>query len=687
MKLIRRFSLFILCGGIFLSSLSALQKAGPKMPEQYRKWLEEEVVYIVAPRERDVFRKLETDRERDIFIEAFWKQRDPTPGAPRNEFKEEHYRRLSYANEFFGRGTPRPGWLTDQGKVYIVLGPPLNVEKFDMIMNVYPTEIWFYLGDPALGLPTAFHIIFFKKEGTGEYVMYVPAEHGPQSLIADYLGDAKDVVDAYQRLAELAPHLARQTLSLIPGERVPLGAVSMASTTLLSSVFASPQKKVEDRWAEALLKYKDIVEVDYSANYIPSDAFLSVIKDPSGIFFVHYSVEPKKISVDAYGSQYSANFELDGRLSDAKGNTVFQYAKEIPLTFSGDQLKDVGANALAIQDMFPLVPGTYRFDLLLKNTVSKEFASLEGTITIPEEGSGTFISPLVLGHQVEKRGTEAGDFVPFKTPNGLLLCQARKTFARKETLHVFFQAMGLTPEIRSAGRLMVELLRQDSLFLSKTRELIEFDRLPDILFEFPLSDFPPDYYKIRVALLDGKGAELAAEDEDFEVTAAAEVPRPLIVSKVMPASRSDEYDYIMGIQWLNLGREDVARALLEKAYRRNPNQLKYALGLAQVFYIEKEFKKAKEVLSPFAGDRATDQVYYFLGKSCHALEQYSEAASFYREYLSRFGLNLEVLNLLGMAHYRMGDAKSALEAWRKSLEINSGQEDIRKLVQALTEKK
>ncbi|MDH7513021.1 MAG: GWxTD domain-containing protein [Clostridiales bacterium] len=687
MKSIEKISFFLLCGVLTLSVLPAQEKAKLKLLDQYRKWLEEDVAYIITPRERDVFRKLETDRERDIFIEAFWKQRDPTPGTARNEFRDEHYRRLNYANEFFGRGTPRPGWMTDQGHVYIVLGPPLNVEKYDAVMNVYPTEIWFYLGDPALGLPTAFHIIFFKKEGSGEYIMYVPADHGPQSLIADYLGDAKDVMDAYLRLAKLAPNLAPHTLSLIPGERVPLGAVSLASTTLLSTVFSSPQKKVEDKWAEALLKYKDIVEVDYSANYISSDAFLSVIKDKSGIFFVHYSVEPKKISVDTYGSRYSVNFELDGRLSDAKGNTVFQYTKEIPLAFNSDQLKDVTAKALAIQDMFPLVPGSYRFDLLIKNTVSKEFTSFGGTVAVPEEVSRLFLTPLVLGHKVEKGGAEAGDFVPFRTPAGQIICQARKTFARKETLYIFLQALGLTPELRSAGRLKVEFLRQDSHFLTKTIEIVEINSPPDILLEFPLGDFPPDYYKIKIAFLDGKGAQLATEDENFEVTAAAEVPRPLVFSKVMPASRAEEYDYIMGVQWLSLGRTQEARDFLEKAYRRNPNDLKYALGFSQSLYMNKDFGRAKEILSPFVGERTTDQVLYFLGKSSHALEQYSEAAAFYREYLSRFGLNLEVLNLLGMACYRMGDRNGALEAWRKSLEVSPGQEDIKKLLQSITEKK
>jgi len=75
------------------------------LPERYRQWLEEEVVYIITPKEREVFLKLQTDRERDIFIEAFWKQRDPNPSSPQNEFRDEHYRRLNYANQFLGRGT------------------------------------------------------------------------------------------------------------------------------------------------------------------------------------------------------------------------------------------------------------------------------------------------------------------------------------------------------------------------------------------------------------------------------------------------------------------------------------------------------------------------------------------------------------------------------------------------------
>ena len=78
------------------------------LPPQYRKWLEEEVVYIITPKERGVFLQLDTDRDREVFIAAFWRQRDPTPGTDKNEFRVEHYRRIAYANNWFGRDSPAP---------------------------------------------------------------------------------------------------------------------------------------------------------------------------------------------------------------------------------------------------------------------------------------------------------------------------------------------------------------------------------------------------------------------------------------------------------------------------------------------------------------------------------------------------------------------------------------------------
>src|SRR3954463_3218462 len=121
----------------------------------YKKWLDEDVRYIISDEERAAFKQLSNDEERDQFIEAFWARRDPTPDTPENEFKEEHYRRIAYANEHFAAGIP--GWKSDRGRIYVMYGPADEIEShpsggtYERPMeegggatSTYPFEQWRY---------------------------------------------------------------------------------------------------------------------------------------------------------------------------------------------------------------------------------------------------------------------------------------------------------------------------------------------------------------------------------------------------------------------------------------------------------------------------------------------------------------------------------------------------------------
>ena len=98
-----------------------------ELSKTYKKWLDEDVVYIISDEERKAFKQLSNDEERDQFIEAFWQRRDPTPDTEENEFKEEHYRRIEYANEHFAAGIP--GWKSDRGRIYIMYGPADEIDS------------------------------------------------------------------------------------------------------------------------------------------------------------------------------------------------------------------------------------------------------------------------------------------------------------------------------------------------------------------------------------------------------------------------------------------------------------------------------------------------------------------------------------------------------------------------------
>lgn len=281
---------------LFVIFLLIQAKIKPKdLPEKYRHWLEEEVFYIITPVEKEVFLELMTNRERDLFIEAFWSQRDPTKGTDKNEIREEHYRRLAYANRMF-RVTGKPGWKTDRGKVYIILGEPITIRPFFGTDSYYPAELWSYQGLEGYGLPQAFNLLFYQKGRRGDYILYNPAIDGPWSLMSNFRGDIGNYQEAYATLHVIEPELAEASISLISGETV-INFPSMASSILLQNIDISAQKRIKDKYAQKFLSYKDIVEVEYSTNYIDSEAQLHIIKEGSGIVFVHFSLEPRNISV------------------------------------------------------------------------------------------------------------------------------------------------------------------------------------------------------------------------------------------------------------------------------------------------------------------------------------------------------------------------------------------------------
>jgi GWxTD domain-containing protein len=152
-----------------VAGLAAWQPPAAKADNQYDHWLKEDVVYIIQDRERAAFKGLGTDQERDHFIEQFWERRNPVPGSAVNDFKEEHYRRIGYANTRFS--SPRlDGWKTDRGRIYIIYGPPDEIESHPSPANAAaPYEQWKYRVIQGIGENVI--IDFVDEARTGEYRM------------------------------------------------------------------------------------------------------------------------------------------------------------------------------------------------------------------------------------------------------------------------------------------------------------------------------------------------------------------------------------------------------------------------------------------------------------------------------------------------------------------------------------
>ncbi|MFQ6069148.1 MAG: GWxTD domain-containing protein [Candidatus Aminicenantales bacterium] len=660
------------------------------LPPRYRTWLEEEVVYIITPGEREVFLQLQTDRERDLFIEAFWKQRDPTPGTPENEYYKDHYARINYANHFFGRATPKPGWKTDRGRIYIILGPPNDIQRIEGKTQVYNSEIWFYQDKTYLGLPPGFNLVFYQESFTGEYKLYSPVKDGPQALLTSYYGDPLDYVAAYDQLKEFSAELAEVSMSLIPGETSPvLGQPSMASDLLLQKVETTPQRQFEDIYARKFLQFKDIVEVEYSTNYIASRSLVTVVKEPTGMYFVHYAIEPKRLSVNEHENKYTTLLRVNGTVSDEDGRRVYQFEKTIPLEIDSSKIRELSLKPFDFHDMFPLIPGRYKFSVLVKNEASKEFTSIERDLLIPGNDKTLQMAAFFLGYKAVRVGEEElkSKLKPFRVGHYQVYFQPNRVFLSSDTLVVVFQLHGLNPSLKERGEIRYTFFRMGEELRTFTRKVSDYPELPNIVQEFPLRDFPPDLYRVQASLMvDGK--EVLFDSRDFEITFRTSLSRPWIYSKILPDAQDPIYSHVVGIQLFNRGRYEEARHWLEEAYQNMPHSVDSALNLARLYMTLSEYDKVEKVLFPFLNEpKPNFETYLLIARAYQSLGKLEKAIDILKQALSHFGVSTHILNLLGESYFQLGLPEEALKAWEKSLELDSNQPKIKENVEVLRGRK
>jgi GWxTD domain-containing protein len=685
----RRPSLVLGAFGLFFCFAAAASPQKANLPDRYKKWLEEEVVYIITPLERDVFLKLQSDRERDLFTEAFWKHRDPTADTPQNEFKTEHYRRISYANKTYGRTSGLPGWRTDRGRMYIILGEPKDVQQFDGKQGIYPAHVWFYQGKDDLGLPNGFSLVFWQERGFGDFKLYSPVRNGPHVLLAAYSGDPADSYAAYEKLLDIEPILAERSLSLIEGDTASaLGRPTLASEMLLQKIERVPQKQVEEKYAQKFLEYKDSVDVEYSANYLESDAVVKIAKDAGGPYFVHYAIEPKRLSMNAYGDKYSTPLKVNGIVSTPDGKTIFQFDRTATVRIDEAQIKAASWQPFDYQDMFPLIAGTYKVNIIWKNEASKEFSTLEQTLVIPGESPALQMTSPLLGYKTARRPDERKRLKPFQFGDVQVYGQPGRVFSKKDTLTVAFQLFGLTPAQMQSGVVRYAFVRNGQPAFDRTRAVREAMDGPNVIEAFPLADLVPAHYSLKVAFVVDE-RELVAAAEEFDVSHQDAVPRPWFYSQLMPEASDPLYGQQIGSQLFHAGRMADARGYLETALRRKPDSPNAALDLSRLYLAIGEPAAVPPLLGPFLGATpiAKYEIFVLAGEAYQRLGDYAKAADILSRAVAGYGLNAELLNALGDCHAKIGNTKEALAAWDKSLELNSAQPDIKKKADAARAKK
>ncbi|MCP4153584.1 MAG: GWxTD domain-containing protein, partial [bacterium] len=492
------------------------------LPPKYKHWLNL-IRYISYEDERNIFLSLKNHRDRELFISTFWKQRDPTPGTEANEFKMEMETRFAYVNKYFKRGSSKPGWMTDMGKFWMILGKPTSIERYESKAGLYPAQVWYFHGDASLGLPTYFSVMYYKPHNQTEWKFYSPINDGPGALlISSGSVDETNYQGLFDKIYELAPALAMPSISMIPNERSPTYRPSMRNSLIVARIEKSPQRKVNLSYATHFLNYKGFVDVDSSVNYIPNSKLISVTKYARfGFNFINFSLKPKSISVgyNEEKEQYFFNYELNVTLKK-DDKFVHEYKKNFDFYIAPDKVNNLKGNGIVIHDSFPAVPGTYKLTVYAMNSIGKEFTYFEKKVIVPDAVNRPVLATPLIGYKSQIQ--DDNFFFSYKFNHRKLYVDTEKNLKLHEEPEAFFGVYNLGKELWETGSIQLKLeganersnFKRDYTLPLNT---YAYNRNLNILYKIN-EKLNPDYYDLHVILKDKDGNTLATNKVQFSVS-------------------------------------------------------------------------------------------------------------------------------------------------------------------------
>jgi GWxTD domain-containing protein len=649
------------------------------LPPVYKDWLAL-VDPIMTSAERDVFKALTKDPDRDKFIQIFWKQHDTYPDTPENEFQKEYMARVAFADGNFRGGSNKKGHLSERGRYYLLLGPPLERQRYTTYSEIWPMELWYYKGEEEYGLPPYFYLIFYQPQGMGDYRLYYPGVDGANALTVPALyGERRIKTTPVDTIKKVSPELANAAINYVAGDG-DTGAYSMSSAAMLANVNNLKEKKYADTYARSFLNFKDFVETDYTDRFVPS-AFKVRIFRTNGQNYLHWTLEPEKVGFDLRAGVYTAQFELFLTLEDPAGNLVYQADDEIPIRLNEAQYKGHERRRFALQDVLPVIEGTFKISLLLKNKTGRDFTSVDKTVTVPAE-SGPRFGDLLLSHgQTPAPEAERGRLKAFVFDGVQYAYSAREEFAPGETMVCYLQGAGLSE--MSGHTLAFEIVGLDG-------EPVAADRKPlgDVLgpdgelatsSRFDLAAVAPGYYEIRASLSDADGRTVYSLKEPFILLAQAAVVVPWSLARVRNVFPDPDGLAILGSQRLRTRDYERAIPLFEQALAlkdKAATRVLYAKALLAANRTQDAIAAATPVYAA-SGDRDAGKT---IASGLVARKDW-EGALVYLDKLLEGAIEVEVLNLAAECHLELGRPQVAISLLERSLGMDSGQPAARALLE------
>lgn len=498
----------------------------------FRKWLNEDVTYIITDEERATWKRLSTDEEREQFIEQFWRRRDPTPDSEENEFKEEHYRRIAYANERYASGIP--GWKTDRGRTYITFGPPDEIESHPSggtyerpieegggTTSTFPFEKWRYRYLEGVGNQTDIIIEFVDPTMTGEYRMTMDPSEKDALL---YVPGAGLTMMEQMGMADKADRFTRTD-----GTRLGTGTGPMP---MRMNQFER-LKQYADLQKAPSIKFKDLeaqVNSKITFNLLPVQVRADFMKltNSTVMSYITIQMEKKDLQFKNEGPVAKAMVNIYARITSMSRRVVNVFEHPVVIETPAEFIAEASKGQALYQNGVPLPPGNYRLNVVVKDVVGGNMNNYEMALNVPRyDDEKLGMSSVILADIIEKVPTKnigAGQFV---IGGSKVRPRISETFTRQEKLGVYLTLYNFAPDEKTQkpnGTIEYEVIKDGSneKIFEYTEELqgLPGASATQVTIEklLPLTNFSPGKYTIRMKVTDKNSNQVLTPTASFKVT-------------------------------------------------------------------------------------------------------------------------------------------------------------------------
>jgi GWxTD domain-containing protein len=503
----------------------------------YKKWLDQDVRWIITDQERKTFLGLSNDEERDAFIEQFWRRRNPDPQSPDNSYREEIYRRIAYANEHFAAG--KPGWMTDRGHMYIAWGPPTSIESHPSggtyerpieegggETETYPFEVWNYRHLDGIG--DNVNIEFVDSCMCGDYhmtinraekdaLLHVP---GGGPTLWEQMGQAKKSERFNGGLEQLGPGPMSSAQ----------GAKEFDRLTQYAKLQAAP-----------LIKFKDLDEYITSHKvltgpFFPFDVRTDFVRvtDDTVLVPITLQIRNRDITYKTTDGVSRGVVNILGRVSTITGRIAQTFEDTVEVDEPSELLPNTLKSSSVYWKALPLRPGRYRLDVVIKDVNNPDhIGTYARALTVPEyDDDRLAASSLILAdkmREVPSKDIGTGQFVignTFIRPRVSATSAQPVSFRRGQDLDFWMQVYNLKidPKTRKNDAIVhyqVTDLANNKTLLDTSEPASRINPNSDqVTLEksMPLAGLQPGKYEITISVNDGVSKQQLAQSAPFEVT-------------------------------------------------------------------------------------------------------------------------------------------------------------------------